>query len=175
MTGSIFFPALEDLQQDLHANDNLVAATVSVFIAGQGVFPSVWASLSEATGRKYCCTSVRGWASRRCTGPDKSRTGGTDIASLTIYIVGTIVCSQAHSMGVFIAMRVLQSLGSSAVLALGAGTLADIYEVRFTQSSLRSPPRPCCGSDTDPFLSPRPTSAARSWGSTTLVLSWARQ
>lgn len=57
LTGSIFFPALESLQHDLHANDNLVAATVSVFIAGQGVFPSIWASLSEVTGRKYCCAS----------------------------------------------------------------------------------------------------------------------
>lgn len=32
-------------------------------------------------------------------------------------------------MGVFVAMRVLQALGSGAVLVLGAGTLADIYDV----------------------------------------------
>jgi len=31
-------------------------------------------------------------------------------------------------MPVFLGMRVLQSLGSSAVLALGAGTLADMYD-----------------------------------------------
>lgn len=125
LTGSIFFPALESLQHDLHANDNLVAATVSVFIAGQGIFPSIWASLSEVTGRKYCCASFSAAESTH-----GQLTGlRTDLASLLIYIVGTIVCSQAHSMGVFIAMRVLQSLGSSAVLALGAGTLSDMYDV----------------------------------------------
>lgn len=53
-----------------------------------------------------------------------------DLASLLIYIVGTIVCSQAKTGAVFVGMRVLQSLGSSAVLALGAGTLADMYDVR---------------------------------------------
>lgn len=32
-------------------------------------------------------------------------------------------------MDVFVGMRVLQSFGSAAVLALGAGTLADMYDV----------------------------------------------
>jgi len=36
ITASIFFPALESLQQDLNATDDLVAASVSIFIAGQG-------------------------------------------------------------------------------------------------------------------------------------------
>lgn len=48
-----------------------------------------------------------------------------DLASLLIYIVGTIVCSQAKTGAVFVGMRVLQSLGSSA-----PGTLADMYDVR---------------------------------------------
>ncbi|KPV72502.1 uncharacterized protein RHOBADRAFT_66887 [Rhodotorula graminis WP1] len=105
ITASIFFPALESLQRDLNATDDLVAASVSIFIAGQGVFPSVWAAVSEVYGRKYCY-----------------------IAAMVIYIVGTVVCSQAQTMPVFLGMRVLQSLGSSAVLALGAGTLADMYD-----------------------------------------------
>lgn len=49
-------------------------------------------------------------------------------ALAVIYIVGTVVCSQAQTMPVFLGMRILQSLGSSAVLALGAGTLADMYD-----------------------------------------------
>ncbi|GAA5916702.1 hypothetical protein JCM8208_000753 [Rhodotorula glutinis] len=105
ITASIFFPALESLQHDLNATDDLVAASVSIFIAGQGVFPSVWAAVSEVYGRKYCY-----------------------IVAMVIYIVGTVVCSQAQTMPVFLGMRILQSLGSSAVLALGAGTLADMYD-----------------------------------------------
>ncbi|BGP02946.1 Vacuolar DHA amino acid exporter [Rhodotorula toruloides ATCC 204091] len=105
ISASVFFPALGSLQQELRANDPLVAASVSSFIAGQGVFPLLWSSLSEVTGRKKCY-----------------------IVALVIYVVGSVVCSRSNSIGVFIAMRVLQSLGSSAVLSLGAGTLADMYD-----------------------------------------------
>lgn len=54
ISASVFFPALGSLQQELKANDALVAASVSSFIAGQGVFPLLWSSLSEVTGRKKC-------------------------------------------------------------------------------------------------------------------------
>ncbi|GAA5968622.1 hypothetical protein JCM11641_007702 [Rhodosporidiobolus odoratus] len=105
LTGSIFFPALESLQADLHTSDNLLACGVSLFILGQGVFPMCWSAISEVTGRKR-----------------------SYLVSLVIYIVATIVCSRSQTIAVFLVMRVLQSLGSSAVLSLGAGTLADIYD-----------------------------------------------
>ncbi|GAA6012697.1 hypothetical protein JCM10207_005329 [Rhodosporidiobolus poonsookiae] len=105
LTGSIFFPALESLQADLRTSDTLLALGVSLFILGQGVFPMCWSAISEVFGRKYCY-----------------------FASLAIYIVGSIVCSRAQSIAVFLVMRVIQSLGSSAVLSLGAGTLADMYD-----------------------------------------------
>ncbi|GAA5907501.1 hypothetical protein JCM6882_003878 [Rhodosporidiobolus microsporus] len=105
ITGSIFFPALEDLQRDLNTTDSLLALGVSLFILGQGAFPMCWSAISEVSGRKYCY-----------------------IISLVIYIVGSIVCSRSQTIAVFLVMRILQSLGSSAVLALGAGTLADMYD-----------------------------------------------
>ncbi|GAA5853337.1 hypothetical protein JCM8547_000289 [Rhodosporidiobolus lusitaniae] len=105
ITGSIFFPALEDLQRDLNTTDNTLALGVSLFILGQGGFPMCWSAISEVSGRRYCY-----------------------LASLTIYIVGSIVCSRSTTIAVFLVMRVLQSLGSSAVLSLGAGTLADMYD-----------------------------------------------
>ncbi|GAA5824803.1 hypothetical protein JCM11251_005352 [Rhodosporidiobolus azoricus] len=105
ITGSIFFPALEDLQYDLNTTDSLLALGVSLFILGQGAFPMCWSAISEVSGRKYCY-----------------------IISLIIYIVGSIVCSRSETIAVFLVMRILQSLGSSAVLALGAGTLADMYD-----------------------------------------------
>jgi MFS family permease len=43
-------------------------------------------------------------------------------------MVGALVSALAKSIGVLIGMRCLQGLGSSAVLAIGAATLADIYE-----------------------------------------------
>lgn len=106
ITVSIFFPALASLQSDLNASDGEIAATVSLYILCQGVFPMIWSGISEIKGRRICY-----------------------ITSILIYCISTAVCSRANSIGVFIAMRILQAAGSSAVLALGAGTLADIYDV----------------------------------------------
>ncbi|GAA5843409.1 hypothetical protein JCM3766R1_002943 [Sporobolomyces carnicolor] len=105
ITASIFFPALEQLQADLDASSSTLALTVSLFILGQGFFPQIWTAISEVSGRKPCYLSA-----------------------LVIYLVATAVAGRASTIGVFIAMRVLQALGSSAVLALGAGSLADIYD-----------------------------------------------
>lgn len=55
-------------------------------------------------------------------------------ATLTVvsqlYTVGTAVGSRASNMGVLIGMRCLQAVGSSAVLSVGAGSLADMFEVK---------------------------------------------
>lgn len=58
ITASIYFPALDSLQADLGASDQLVAASVSLFILGQGVFPVLWSSLSEIKGRRLCYISA---------------------------------------------------------------------------------------------------------------------
>ncbi|KAK4057455.1 hypothetical protein OIO90_001524 [Microbotryomycetes sp. JL221] len=105
MTASIVFPALEQVQQDLRATDDQVAATASVFIAGQGIFPIMWSAIGEIKGRKI-----------------------PYIVSIVIYAVGTAVISRATNIGVFIAMRAIQALGSGCVLVNGAGTLADIFD-----------------------------------------------
>ncbi|SCZ96761.1 BZ3500_MvSof-1268-A1-R1_Chr4-1g06694 [Microbotryum saponariae] len=106
LSSSIYFPALKSLQADLNASDSLVAASVSLFILGQGVTPVFWSALSEIKGRKTCY-----------------------ITAIIIYLVATTVCSRADKIGVFVAMRLLQSLGSGAPLSLGAGTLSDIFDV----------------------------------------------
>lgn len=138
ISASVFFPALGSLQQELRANDPLVAASVSSFIAGQGVFPLLWSSLSEVTGRKKCYIVALGeltLLSRSIAAePPLTRSLRTRFYLAVIYVVGSVVCSRSNSIGVFIAMRVLQSLGSSAVLSLGAGTLADMYDVSLVSS-----------------------------------------
>ncbi|GAA5964081.1 hypothetical protein JCM3765_000895 [Sporobolomyces pararoseus] len=105
ITASIYFPALDSLQKDLSASSTSLALTVSLFTLGQGIFPQVWTAVSEVSGRKPCYLSA-----------------------LVIYLIATIVASRSNTISVFIAMRILQSLGGSAVLALGAGSLADIFD-----------------------------------------------
>lgn len=103
---SIYFPALDSLQRDLSASSTSLALTVSLFTLGQGLFPQLWTAVSEVSGRKPCYLSA-----------------------LVIFLIATTVASRSKTISVFIAMRILQSLGGSAVLALGAGSLADIFDV----------------------------------------------
>lgn len=49
--------------------------------------------------------------------------------SLQIYTVATIVASRSPNIQTLIAMRVISAMGSSAVVAVGAGCLAEVYDV----------------------------------------------
>ncbi len=46
-----------------------------------------------------------------------------------IYTVGSVIASRSSNMPTLIGMRCLQATGSAAVVAVGAGSLADMFEV----------------------------------------------
>ena len=102
---NIFFPALDSLKSDLNTTQTLISVSISLFILFQGVTPILWSAFSEIKGRRL-----------------------PYIVSLVIYCAATIGCARINSIGAFIVLRIIQAAGSSAVLALGAGTLADIYD-----------------------------------------------
>ncbi|TDL23222.1 MFS general substrate transporter [Rickenella mellea] len=84
---NIYNPAINDIKADLHATDQDISLSLSLFIIVQGNFPLFWSVITE------------------------------------IKVVAT-----AKSIGLVIGMRCLQAAGASAVLTIGAATLADIYE-----------------------------------------------
>ncbi|KAJ9110434.1 hypothetical protein QFC19_001560 [Naganishia cerealis] len=102
---SIYNPAFDELRAELHATDTQLALSLSIFILFQGGFPVLWSTIAEITGRKIIY-----------------------LVSNALFITGTIVAGRANSMTLLILMRLVQAFGSSAVLAIGAGSLADIYE-----------------------------------------------
>lgn len=128
----IYNPAFEQLREELHASETELALSLSLFILfqvrlgfssrpyrparrinsilashEQGGMPVFWSAVGEIIGRKPVY-----------------------LIAQTIFIVGTIVCSRANSMALLIVFRIIQACGSSAVLSLGAGTLADMFEVK---------------------------------------------
>ncbi|EPQ54769.1 MFS general substrate transporter [Gloeophyllum trabeum ATCC 11539] len=102
---NIYNPSIHDIEVALHATNSDISLTLSLFILLQGVVPLLWSSISEIKGRKVVY-----------------------ITSITLYTVGCICVATAKNISVVIGMRCLQALGSSAVIAIGAATLADIYE-----------------------------------------------
>ncbi|EIM87023.1 vacuolar DHA amino acid exporter [Stereum hirsutum FP-91666 SS1] len=102
---NIYNPAIPEIESDLHASSSDISLSLAVFILIQGGIPIAWSALSEIKGRKIVY-----------------------ILSIGIGLIGCIVASLAKTTGVLLGMRVLQAVGSSSVLSIGAATLADIYE-----------------------------------------------
>ncbi|KAI0049392.1 MFS general substrate transporter [Auriscalpium vulgare] len=102
---NIYNPAITKIEIDLHATSSQISLSLALFILTQGACPLLWTAISEIKGRKIVY-----------------------VVSISLAMVGCIVAAEAKSIGVLIGMRVLQAMGSSAVMSIGAATLADIYD-----------------------------------------------
>lgn len=102
---SFSFPALTTIQDDLNISDALISLSVALFILLLGVCPIVWNIFGELYGRKplYMIANI-------------------------ILFVSCLINGLAPNADTFVAFRILSAIGGSAVLNVGAGTLADMYE-----------------------------------------------
>ncbi|EIW65089.1 MFS general substrate transporter [Trametes versicolor FP-101664 SS1] len=105
IAAGIYNPSIVQIEHDLHATASQISWTLSLFVLIQGVVPILWSVLSELKGRKIVY-----------------------IISILLFVGGSIGAALSPSIGLLIGMRCVQAAGSSAVLAIGAATLADIYD-----------------------------------------------
>ncbi|KIJ10880.1 hypothetical protein PAXINDRAFT_85372 [Paxillus involutus ATCC 200175] len=98
-------PADAQIEQQLHATPGQISLTLSLFVLIQGNFAVIWSAISEIKGRKLVY-----------------------LLSLALFTLGSVVVAVSKTIGLMIGMQVIQGAGSSAVFAIGAATLADIYE-----------------------------------------------
>ncbi|EDR07995.1 vacuolar DHA amino acid exporter [Laccaria bicolor S238N-H82] len=98
-------PAVQEMEADLPATSAQFSLSLSIFILVQGLMPLVWSAISEVKGRKLVY-----------------------LVSLALFTLGSIVVALSKSIGLVIGFRALQAAGSSAVIAIGAATLADIFD-----------------------------------------------
>ncbi|KAF9265334.1 MFS general substrate transporter [Marasmius fiardii PR-910] len=107
--------SIAQMEEDLSATSSQISLTIGLFILFQGCMPLIWSAISEFKGRKvvYVC-------------------------SLSIYFAASVVVARSKTIELVIAFRCLQAAGSSAVIAIGAATLADIFdpEVRGTKMGI---------------------------------------
>ncbi|KAF9938596.1 hypothetical protein BGZ65_012581 [Modicella reniformis] len=104
LASSIYMPAVNQVKNDLNTTPSLVSATLSVFILFQGIMPIFWASLCDYYGRRPIY-----------------------LVSMTIFILGSLFAAISYNIWVFFVMRAIQAFGSSSVLAVGGGSLSDIF------------------------------------------------
>ncbi|KAG2090388.1 MFS general substrate transporter [Suillus discolor] len=98
-------PANAQIEQQLHTNSGDISLSLSLSILIQGSSPMIWSAISEIKGRKTVY-----------------------LFSLVLFTLGSVIVAVSRTIGFVIGMRILQSIGASAVLTIGATTLADIYE-----------------------------------------------
>ncbi|KLU93184.1 quinidine resistance, partial [Magnaporthiopsis poae ATCC 64411] len=102
---SIFYPALGKMAIELRTTETITNLTVAVYMLSMAIFPLWWSSFSETFGRRTIY-----------------------VLSFALFVLASILSAVSVNVGMLIAMRVLAGGASAAVQAVGAGTIADIWE-----------------------------------------------
>ncbi|KAM0194467.1 hypothetical protein ACHAPC_000941 [Botrytis cinerea] len=103
MSTSIYYPSLSQIAKDLHVSDAKISLTVTLFLVIQGLAPMMIAGLSDKAGRRPAY-----------------------IICFIIYFFTTLGLGLQNSYPALIALRCLQSAGSSGTVALANGLVGDI-------------------------------------------------
>jgi DHA1 family bicyclomycin/chloramphenicol resistance-like MFS transporter len=101
----LYLPSLPAIEAALGAPAAQVQLTISVFLVGFAIGQVVYGPISDRFGRKPVLN-----------------------AALTIFCVGTLVCSIAPTIGALIAARALQGVGAAGVIVLTRAIVRDLYE-----------------------------------------------
>lgn len=104
LTGNIYIPILPQLQQVFNTSETAINATVSVFMAIMAIAPLLWASWADFGGRKTLY-----------------------LTSLLLFILANILLvAVPANIGALFVLRIVQAIGASSVMSVGAGTIADL-------------------------------------------------
>lgn len=106
MASSIVLPALVDITRDFNSTATVVNLSIALYMLAMSIFPLWWSSFSETLGRRTIY-----------------------LTSFTLYVIFSIVGAVSTNVGMFLAARMLSGGASASVQAVGAGSIADLWEV----------------------------------------------
>lgn len=107
MGSGIVLPALSDIERVFNASAFTTNLSISFYMLSMAIFPLWWSSFSETLGRRTIYLS-----------------------SFLVYFVFNVLSAESQNISMFIAMRVFAGGASASVQAVGAGTIADVWDVR---------------------------------------------
>ncbi|KAK8212251.1 major facilitator superfamily domain-containing protein [Phyllosticta capitalensis] len=114
LAGAVYLPAIPLFSSIFHTEDDVINASVSVYMAFFAVSPLAWAAFADHKGRHPVY-----------------------LVSLAIFILANVILAVVPAnVGALFVLRILQAVGSSAVASVGAGTVADIVEPSKRASAL---------------------------------------
>jgi multidrug resistance protein len=97
--------ALGQVAEDLNSTPTITNLSVALYMLSMSIFPLWWSSFSEKLGRRTIY-----------------------LVSFTLFTLFSILSAVANSIEMLIVMRMLGGGASASVQAVGAGTIADIWE-----------------------------------------------
>ncbi|KAF9882113.1 MFS multidrug resistance [Colletotrichum karsti] len=107
MGSSIFYPALPQMSKDFGVSPTITNLSVAFYMLAMAIFPLWWSSFSETLGRRTIY-----------------------LISFALFIVFSVLSAVSVNIEMLIVMRLLGGGASASVQAVGAGTIADIWEPR---------------------------------------------
>ncbi|KAM0464965.1 hypothetical protein ACHAPV_001957 [Trichoderma viride] len=102
---SIFYPALPEMTRKLNTTEDIANLSVALYMISMSIFPLWWSSFSEQFGRRSIY-----------------------IISFALFLIFAIVAAVSTNIAMLIVFRILTGGASASVQAVGAGTIADIWE-----------------------------------------------
>ena len=100
----MYLPALPTIAADLHASTAATQMTLMAFFMSFGLCQIVYGPVSDMVGRKAPL-----------------------YVGLALFIVGSVGCALAGSIGSLIALRVLQGIGASSVMVIPRAIIRDLH------------------------------------------------
>ncbi|KAJ5172917.1 hypothetical protein N7492_005510 [Penicillium capsulatum] len=107
MGSAIFLPSLSQVTRELHTTTTISNLSIALYMLSMSIFPLWWSSFSERLGRRTIY-----------------------LASFSLFVVFNCLCAISDSIAMLIVMRMLSGGASASVQAVGAGTIADLWDVR---------------------------------------------
>ncbi|CAO3627073.1 unnamed protein product [Mucor hiemalis] len=104
---TVYFPGIPDIKAELNASDIGITLVSSLFILFGGIGPMFWASMSDYYYiRRFLY-----------------------LISLLIFVGASVGCAVVGNIWLLVVFRCIQSVGTSVTMSVGAGTIADVWEI----------------------------------------------
>ncbi|KAF2634257.1 MFS general substrate transporter [Massarina eburnea CBS 473.64] len=107
MGSAINMPVLQDIAKDFGASSTVANMSVATYMLSMSIFPLWWSSFSETAGRRTIY-----------------------IASFALFTIFAVLSAVATNITMLIVMRTFSGGAAASVQAVGAGSVADMWEPR---------------------------------------------
>ena len=105
MGSAIVMPALLPIARAFETSPTITNLSVALYMLSMSIFPLWWSSFSETLGRRTIY-----------------------ITSFALFVLFAVLSALARNIGMLIVMRLLSGGAAASVQAVGAGSIADIWE-----------------------------------------------